>query len=61
MKKEIKTFWGDDPQSLELIHRAKSLARWDVYDEIKIKFNWRKLRCQFRIKLIKEKFENNEF
>ena len=61
MKKEVKTFWGDDPQSLELLYHTKSLAGWDVCDKIKIKFNWKKLRCQFRMKLIKEKFDNNRF
>lgn len=55
MKRNVKTYWADDISVLErkwMLKMSSSFGTWDVYDEIKLKFHWRKLRWRFRMQLI---------
>lgn len=55
---EKKVFYSDSLESLEMVWRLRSLKGWDVYDEIKPKFDWKRLRTRFRMILCKK--GNNE-
>lgn len=55
-KGKVVTYWSDCPLKLQRTWMIKSMMRtqeWDVHDEIRVKYRWRKMSLQFRMKLIR--------
>lgn len=51
---KVKTFWADYPQFLILIwenRMNRRFEKWEVHDEIRLVFHWRKFESRFRLKL----------
>lgn len=54
-ERTVKTLWSDDIDELQELWQEVFLpSGWDVKKPVEVKFNWRKMKTMYVLKLVKK-------